>query len=220
MDKEYYDIKDKCRKGLLKYLSKALSYIRLTENPGILDAGCSSGVVAIEMAAQFAGKITAFDIDEHALKRLKEKSAELQLTGRINIINSSLLDLKLPEKSYDLIIAEGLLNVTGFENGFQHLLKFLKPAGFMIIHDEYRDQEAKQKFIEESGCKLLHTFSLDENVWRDDYYKCLEAEIRSLTEKLRHKFESGLREIETLMQNPLEFRSRYYIAERVTNHLK
>jgi len=40
MNKEYFEIKDNCRKGLLKYLTKAISIIPIIENPRILYVEC------------------------------------------------------------------------------------------------------------------------------------------------------------------------------------
>ena len=57
MSKEYFDIKDKCRKGLLKYLSKAISIIPAIEGPLILDVGCGSGVPTLALAEIFNGTL-------------------------------------------------------------------------------------------------------------------------------------------------------------------
>jgi 2-polyprenyl-3-methyl-5-hydroxy-6-metoxy-1,4-benzoquinol methylase len=41
---EYFDIKNNCRKGLLKYLERATSIIPKIEDLKILDVGCGSGI--------------------------------------------------------------------------------------------------------------------------------------------------------------------------------
>ncbi len=51
-DAEYFKIKDNCRKGLLKYLKKAISIIPTIKNPEILDAGCGSGVPTLMTSNQ------------------------------------------------------------------------------------------------------------------------------------------------------------------------
>ncbi len=40
MNIEYFEIKDSCRKGLLKYIERAISIIPRIEHLQILDAGC------------------------------------------------------------------------------------------------------------------------------------------------------------------------------------
>ena len=44
MIKTYFEIKDNCRTGLLKYLERATATIPKIENPKLLDVGCGSGV--------------------------------------------------------------------------------------------------------------------------------------------------------------------------------
>jgi cyclopropane fatty-acyl-phospholipid synthase-like methyltransferase len=53
MDNEYYKIKDKSRKGLLKYMVKAFSLIPLSHSPKILDIGCGTGVPTIWVAENY-----------------------------------------------------------------------------------------------------------------------------------------------------------------------
>ena len=71
MNKEYFEIKDNCRKGLLKYLTKAISII---ENPRILDVGCGSGVPTLMIAEKFNGKITAVDTDTKSIDILRARN--------------------------------------------------------------------------------------------------------------------------------------------------
>ena len=89
MNKAYFDIKDNCRKGLLKYLSKAISTIPAIESPLILDVGCGSGVPTLALAEYYTGTITAVDIDTKSINRLKEKVSELNLSNRITVVNCS-----------------------------------------------------------------------------------------------------------------------------------
>lgn len=138
MSKEYFNIKDNCRKGLLKYLSKAISIIPEIESPLILDVGCGSGVPTLVLAENYNGTIIAVDFDTKSINRLEEKVKELNLSNRITIVNSSLFDLELEENLFDIILAEGFLNVVGFQKGFSKVIKLLKRNGFFIIHDEFR----------------------------------------------------------------------------------
>ena len=73
MTGEYYQIKDKCRKELLKYLSEVFFQIPGIENPKILDIGCGTGVPTIWLAENTNGIITAIDTNKHSLDRLQEK---------------------------------------------------------------------------------------------------------------------------------------------------
>ena len=215
MNNEYFDIKDNCRKALLKYLEKAISTITILENPMILDVGCGSGVPTLMLAEKYNGKITAVDIDTKSIDVFREKVKELNLFNRITLSNSSLFDMKVKDNQYDLILAEGLLNVVGFQKGFLRLTELLKRKGFIIIHDEFQNQNGKIEFIKNNGCKILDSFVLDEHVWWNNYFKCLEKEISSIiNEGILKLFKSDLQEIAMFKKNPSRYKSIYYIIEK------
>lgn len=69
MSKEYFNIKDNCRKNLLKYLLKAISTIPAIENPLILDVGCGCGVPTLALAENYDGNIIAVDIDAKSINK-------------------------------------------------------------------------------------------------------------------------------------------------------
>ena len=216
MNKEYFEIKDNCRKGLLKYLTKAISIIPLIENPRILDVGCGSGVPTLMIAEKFNGKITAVDTDAKSIDILREKVKGLNLSNRVTLSNSSFLDIKVKNNQYDLILVEGLLNVVGFQKGFLKIIKLLKRRGFIIIHDEFQNQNDKIEFIKNNDCKILDSFVLDEQIWWNDYFKCLEKEISSNSNKeLSKLFKSDLHEIKLFKKNPSQYNSVYYIIKKI-----
>lgn len=74
MNNVYYTIKDNCRKGLLKYLSQALSIIPAIENPLLLDIGCGTGVPTLALAEKFNGHIIAIDINAESIQKIGTKS--------------------------------------------------------------------------------------------------------------------------------------------------
>ncbi len=216
MNKEYFEIKDNCRKGLLKYLTKTISIIPTIENPRILDVGCGSGVPTLMIADKFNGKITAVDTDTKSIDIFKEKVKGLNLSNRVTLFNSSFFDLKVKNNQFDLIIAEGLLNVVGFQKGFLKIIKLLKRKGFAIIHDEFQNQNEKIELIKNNDCKILDSFVLDEQIWWNDYFKCLEKEISSNSNKeLLKLFKSDLQEIKLFKKNPNQYISVYYIIEKI-----
>jgi len=215
MNKEYFDIKDNCRKGLLIYLEKAISILPKIENPQILDAGCGSGVPTLFIAEKFDGKITAIDPDIKSIAILRGKIKELNLTNKVILSNCSLFDINANDNQFDLIIAEGLLNVVGFQKGYLRIVELLKRNGFIIIHDELCNQNAKIEFIENNDCKILGSFVLDEQIWWNDYYKCLENKILSISNKeLLKSFKPDLAEIKSFKKDSSQYNSIYYVIEK------
>jgi len=114
MTKEYYQIKDKCREGLLKYLAEAVSLLPRINRFKALDIGCGTGVPTLWLAENYGGIITAVDTDEDALDWLKEKNIKKGLENQITVKAISFYNLKQKSCFFDIILAEGFLNVIGF----------------------------------------------------------------------------------------------------------
>jgi cyclopropane fatty-acyl-phospholipid synthase-like methyltransferase len=216
MLKKYYQIKDNCRAGLLKYLAEAVSLLPEINKPKVLDIGCGTGVPTLWLAENYGGIITAIDTDEDALDWLKEKIIKKKLDNQITVKSISFYDLKQKSCFFDIVLAEGFLNVIGFEVGFVKLAEMLKGGGYFVIHDEYKDHEKKCDFLRKNNCNLLGTVFLDENVWWNDYYKQLDAEINSRgIRQIKDLFKSELKEIKLYKLDPFPFRSLYYIIRKL-----
>lgn len=99
----------------------------------------------------------------------------------------------------------------GFETGLPVLINRLKDIGYLIIHDELKSDREKRAIFKKYNLELLNAFVLDENVWRDDYYRCLEKSIRKENEGL---FEREINEIIQFKKNPEIFRSIYYVLKK------
>ena len=215
MLKEYYQIKDKCRAGLLKYMAEALSLLPKNSNPEVLDIGCGTGVPTIWFTENYGGIVTAIDAEKSALDWLNEKVIDKKLENKITTINISFFDLKAELFYFDIILAEGFLNIIGFEPGFVRLVEMLKRGGYFVIHDEYKDHEKKCDFIRKNHCDLVGTVFLDKSVWWNDYYKQLEEGIESLDViQKKDLFKAELNEIELYKKDPSSFRSIYYVVRR------
>ena len=143
MLKEYYQIKDNCRAGLLKYMEDAVSLLPKINNPKILDIGCGTGVPTIWLTENNSGIVTAIDTEQSALDWLTEKIIDKKLENKITTLNISFFDLKAEPCYYDIILAEGFLNIIGFEPGFVKVISLLKEGGYFVIHDEYKNHEMK-----------------------------------------------------------------------------
>jgi cyclopropane fatty-acyl-phospholipid synthase-like methyltransferase len=216
MIKEYFQIKDDCRKGLIKHLEKAFSVIPEIENPKILDIGCGTGVPTLWIADNYPGTVTAIDTDKNALDWLQNKINEKNLDAKVNVLYTSFFDFNINSDFFDIILAEGFLNVVGFERGFLKVLEMLSRNGYFIIHDEFKDHENKCNFIQSNNCRIIYSLYLDEKIWWNDYYKQLESEISDIvSDQTRGLFNSDIKEIEGFKADTSPFRSIYYIIQKL-----
>jgi len=144
------------------------------DRPRILDIGCGSGVPTMELARLGQGEVIGIDIDQPALDKLTKKIREAGFSNRVQAVNCSILDMVFPDESFDIIWSEGSIFVIGFKRGIQEWKRFLKPNGFMVIHDEKGNVEEKLEQISKCGYKLLGYFILSEDTWWTEYFAPLE----------------------------------------------
>jgi SAM-dependent methyltransferase len=215
MKVQYYEIKDSCRRRLIPYTMEAFSCLPRMETPLILDLGCGTGESTLAVLEACNGFAYALDSDKESLARLIEKAVSMNMEDRIRIINDSVLNAGSIGAKFDLVIAEGILNVVGFETGLDMILQCLKQGGYAIIHDELSGDREKRLIFEREHLRLLNAFELDESVWWDDYYAWLEALAESACDK--ELFRNELKEIGDYKVNPEKFRSIFYVLEKESN---
>jgi len=187
------------------------------DNPRILDLGCGSGVPTMELARLSRGQITALDIDQDQIERLARKIESDGLTDRVKTVKSSVFELEFPEQSFDIIWAEGSIAIVGFERGLREWKRFLKPRGFLVVHDDQGNREAKFRQIADCGYELLGHFELDEEVWGNEYYRPLQKLVDETRKKascyprLLSQLKREQQEIEVYKKNPSHCSSIFFV---------
>ena len=191
------------------------------DKPRILDIGCGLGVPTLEFAKLCDGEIVGIDIDQSLLDQLNRKIEKEGLSNRIKTINCSLFEIDLPNESFDIIWAEGAIGVIGFEKGLKAWNRFLKPKGFLVVHDDINNMSYKLKKIPSWGYKLINYFTLPEDAWWSEYYKPLEIRIKELRPKytndpdalkILNKHQS---EIDLVKKKPNAYRSVFYLMQKL-----
>jgi ubiquinone/menaquinone biosynthesis C-methylase UbiE len=144
------------------------------DKPKILDIGCGSGVATLELARLSNGDVIGLDIDRDMLDVLRRNIDEARLSHRVSVVNRSLLDMEFQNESFDIIWAEGSIYAIGFEKGLKEWKRFLKPNGFVMVHDEKGNVDEKIRMISACGYELIGHFEIDVAKWRDEYFVPLE----------------------------------------------
>jgi ubiquinone/menaquinone biosynthesis C-methylase UbiE len=212
--------RDTVRARLLKYTRKAFRMLPNLGKPRILDIGCGSGVPTMELARLGRGEVIGIDIDQSALDKLTRKIREAGLSDRVQAVNCSILDMAFPDESFDIIWSEGSIFVVGFKRGIQDWKRFLKPGGFVVIHDEKGDVEEKLRQISKCGYKLLGYFILSEDTWWTEYFAPLEKLIaKSQTSyaddpHTLEELSQARRELEMFKNNPERNSSVYFVTQK------
>ncbi len=214
-------IKDELREQLLPYLRQAFQQIPPITNPRILDIGCGSGTPTIELARISGGEVTGLDIDTEALQRLQEKVEAAGLGKRIHVVEGSLKTMDFPVASFDILWAEGSIFLIGFKQGLKQWKRFLKPQGYLVVHDAVGDFDQKQRDITACGYQLVDWFLLGKEVWWNTYYEPLSNEIHKIRQSnpTDHELKSALqqaeKEIQGYSKHPERYQSVYLIMHKV-----
>jgi len=186
--------RERIRKRLLKYTRKAFRMLPKLDKPLILDVGCGSGIPTMEIARLSNGEITGMDINQDLLNALSRKIEKAGLSDRVKAIKCSILDMEFPDGNFDIIWSEGSIWVIGFKRGLQEWKRFLKPNGFMVVHDEKGIIEEKLEQISRCGYELLDHFIINEGTWWAEYFAPLEK----LISETRTKYADDLKVLEEL----------------------
>jgi len=190
------------------------------DKPRILDIGCGSGVPTMELARLGQGEVIGIDIDQPALDKLTKKISEAGFSNRVQAVNCSILDMVFPDESFDIIWSEGSIFVIGFERGIREWKRFLKPNGFMVIHDEKGNVDEKLERISNCGYKILGYFILSQDTWQAEYFAPLEKLVAksqaSHTDDLQalEELNQARRELEMFRKNPERNNSVYFVIQK------
>ena len=134
----FFDIHDNLPRegsGRDKYTQRAFEMISHLEQPHILDIGCGPGLQTIQLAKMSKGTIIGIDIHQSYLDRLEKTADKENLQDKIKTINQSMLKMNFPEEHFDIIWAEGSIFIMGFERGLSEWKKYIKPNGYLAVHE-------------------------------------------------------------------------------------
>ena len=194
----------------------------------------------LELARLSDGEIIAVDIDPTALDELERKAREAGLSSRITGLNRSMQDLDFSEESFDVIWCEGAAFVIGFSNALRDWRKFIKPGGFLVIHeaiwlrpnppdDIARHWQQKhgtlhtashlREEIRTHGYELIEWFALPSQLWWDDYFEPLERLLRGPKDRrqdpeLQSLISDQQRDVEMFRKSDTWYGSAFFVMRK------
>ncbi|HEQ71885.1 MAG TPA: class I SAM-dependent methyltransferase [Spirochaetia bacterium] len=212
--------KDFFRQNLRRYTWQAYQQLPAVPHPSILDLGCGSGVPTLELALLSKGIVTAVDTDKAALSVLRTKARALGLAARIKILQRDFTRLRGLREHFDIVWSEGAAAVIGFARALTDWRRFLKPGGFLVLHDDFQDHTHKLDAIPKAAYRLLDHFRIGPDIWFRDYFKPLKEHLDTLQEKYANRpdylaaLEKEEAEFRAFQEDPNRCASVFYLMQR------
>jgi len=225
-----------------QYTRRAFQMLPKLEHPRILDVGCGTGGPTLELARLSNGQVIGLDISQADLDRLEQKIRKHDLTQRVQAVAGSMSGLDFPDEYFDIIWSEGSIYVLGFERGLKQWRQFIKPGGFLVVHEmtwlrpnppqEILDHWQKLYAgistipdllgkIPTCGYRVVGHFALPEDAWWILYYGPLQARI----EKLRRQYaddpharavlDNEQREVDMFKKYQSWYGSAFFVLQKV-----
>lgn len=218
---------DDFRKVFLKYTKITFELLPYIDRPKILDVGCGTGVPTIELANLSKGEIIGLDIDKGKLDKFKEKIRKLGLEHRVKAVNRSFFHNNFSDESIDIIWAEGVFHIIGYEKCFRESYRLLKKNGFLIIVDtldrievKFSGTKSRLNFLTNSGFILYNQVNWIKNAWWTEFYQPLETILKKLRDAkinpiLYKHLTKHENDISAVKKNPKKFDCAHYILQKV-----
>lgn len=212
--------RDRLRSRLLKYTRKAYRMLHKLVDPTILDIGCGTGVVTMELARLSNGRVIGVDMDRVAIEKLRRKVERAGMRDRVKAVDCSMYDIEFADGVFDVIWTEGAIHVIGFGEGLRKWRSLIKPDGFFVIHDKIAGMQENERSISACGYTLIDRFIVPKEAWWDDYYRPLENMIEGLRPKYQNDaaalafLDKEQAEVEDFKNNPAHHGSVFYVTQK------
>lgn len=216
-----------------------LSLPSLPPQPNILDIGCGPGTSTIELAKLSGGNIIALDLSQTFLDELNRRAVIKNVHTSIKTVHGSMSEIHLPEKSFDLIWAEGAIYLIGVQKGITYWRKFLKPKGYVVFSElswltstpsneiesfwkrHYADMKSVNQnvtVIKNCGYNLIGQITFPEKAWWN-YYTPWEKKLLKLQSEhvsnpsALKRIDKCLNEIKLYRKHHQEYSYVFYICQ-------
>ena len=132
--------------GYEKEISYFIDQLPFTKETSfsVLDTACGTGLYSLAVLKKYPyARITAFDINEKLVERLRYKLQEGELDNRARLFTADILEplQKISDEKFDLIITAGILEHVPIEKTVISLSRFLALGGYFL------NSPAKDNFL-------------------------------------------------------------------------
>ena len=124
--------------GHAKMADWGLSHLPKIDPKNAVDLGCGAGRNVGELLKRYPkAHVTGVDYSDLSVEKSKDYNKAMIETGRCEVVQGDVSDLKLPADAFNLATAfETIYFWPGLEKCFAQVAKVLKPSGYFMICNE------------------------------------------------------------------------------------
>jgi ribosomal protein L11 methyltransferase len=143
-----------CLKEIARFANEGKSHPKApTSNPGFLDAGTGSGILAIAAAKLGLTPVDAFDFDSEALKVARQNARRNRVAGKIRFYRQDARKMRA-QRRYSIICAN--LSTDVLKQAMAPLAAALRPGGLLVLAGILKKEFTSiQTVAREAGLRLL-----------------------------------------------------------------
>jgi tRNA (cmo5U34)-methyltransferase len=171
----------------------------------LLDVGCGAGNYTIRLLRELPGlDCTLLDLSRPMLDRAQLRVSAATI-GRVQTVQEDIRAAKLPEQSFDVIVAASVLHHLRTDDEWQavfdRFFKVLRPGGSVWIFDYIDQQPAIRPMMQRRYGEYLT--GLKDQAYRDHVFAYIEKEDtpRPLVYQLNLLQEAGFVQVDVLHKN-------------------
>jgi SAM-dependent methyltransferase len=186
-------------------LSALSACSELVDSPRVLDVGCGPGAQTMVLAEALPySLITAIDFHQPYLDELRSRAHAAGIEARVRTLKEDMRSLPFKDRAFDLIWAEGSAYILGVEKALSAWRPILEAGGYLALTDlvwltdnpprnavEFWENEYPAMTTREGAIasvraaeyECVHSFTLPDSAWWDDYYTPLTNRLLGLEEK-------------------------------------
>ena len=113
-----------------EYRHKLYEKVDLKNKRKILDVGCGTGAVTLDIALLTEGEVVGIDIDE---EKLQEAERVLSKISNIKLMKGDVLDLPFEDDSFDLVVFNiVLMHVKKQQEAVNEMARVVQKGGFVL----------------------------------------------------------------------------------------
>jgi ubiquinone/menaquinone biosynthesis C-methylase UbiE len=113
-------------------------YALLQQGETVLDVGSGGGIDTILAARRVGpeGRVVGLDILEEMCERGRRHAAEAGVEGWTEFVRGEMEDIPLPDESIDVVISNGVLNLSARKSrALAEMFRLLRPGGRICMAD-------------------------------------------------------------------------------------